>query len=215
LIEKFNNWRQIFTDGRPCRWIANPDGLATPSEGGTAIGCVESAGFNAKTWLAGSGTPIFCHGQVQTACRYGSDGSPVRERKGRGPPELTSTFFRSLEPLGASQRMALENVGADGVHDAAALIGLDQQTGAFVAPCDELEEQMRPAPLKGQITELVDDQQLGFGVLHEALGELAVRFCLRPARRSPPRFSCLVVVCRFKLRHYGQKTPSCSALDLR
>jgi hypothetical protein len=36
------------------------------------------------------------------------------------------------------------------------LIRRDQQAGAFVAPCDELEEQMRPAPLKGQITELVD-----------------------------------------------------------
>jgi hypothetical protein len=58
LIEEFNNWRQIFADGRPLP--ADPE----PAWFGYSIGTwdrdtfvVESAGFNDKTWLDGSGTP--------------------------------------------------------------------------------------------------------------------------------------------------------------
>jgi hypothetical protein len=58
LMEEFNNWRQIFADGRPLP--SNPE----PAWFGYSIGrwegdtfVVDSAGFNDKTWLDGTGTP--------------------------------------------------------------------------------------------------------------------------------------------------------------
>ena len=40
------------------------------------------------------------------------------------------------------------------------LVGGDQQAAAFVPAGDELEKEMGAAPLKRQVAELVDDQQL-------------------------------------------------------
>jgi hypothetical protein len=58
LIEEFNNWRQIFTDGRSLP--ADPE----PAWFGYSVGkwqgatfVVETAGFNDKTWIDGGGTP--------------------------------------------------------------------------------------------------------------------------------------------------------------
>ena len=58
LLEEFNNWRQIHTDGRPLPADMQPNFL------GYSVGrwerdtlVVSSAGFNDKTWLDGSGTP--------------------------------------------------------------------------------------------------------------------------------------------------------------
>ena len=47
------------------------------------------------------------------------------------------------------------------------LIRRNQQAAAFVAAGDELEEEMRAAPLKRQIPELVDDQELRLAEEHQ------------------------------------------------
>ena len=58
LIEEFNNWRQVFTDGRPLP--ADPE----PAWLGYSVGrwekddfVIETAGFNDKSWLDAGGTP--------------------------------------------------------------------------------------------------------------------------------------------------------------
>ena len=53
------------------------------------------------------------------------------------------------------------------------LVRGDQQAAAFVPAGDELEKEMGAAPFKGEIAELVDDQQLRLAVKHQAFGELA------------------------------------------
>ena len=58
LYEEFNNWRQIFTDGRPLpkdpqpAWLGYSVGSWT---GETFV--VETAGFNDRSWLDAGGTP--------------------------------------------------------------------------------------------------------------------------------------------------------------
>lgn len=49
-----------------------------------------------------------------------------------------------------------------------------QHGAALVAAADELEEQMRRIGLEGQIAELVDDQELGLGIVREPLLEPAL-----------------------------------------
>jgi len=58
LFEEFNNWRQVFTDGRPLP--ADPE----PAWLGYSVGrwekddfVIETAGFNDKSWLDAGGTP--------------------------------------------------------------------------------------------------------------------------------------------------------------
>ncbi len=58
LFEEFNNWRQVFTDGRPLPVDPEPAWL------GYSIGrwdkdefVIETAGFNDKSWLDAGGTP--------------------------------------------------------------------------------------------------------------------------------------------------------------
>jgi hypothetical protein len=58
LYEEFNNWRQIFTDGRPLPKDPQPAWL------GYSVGSwdremfvIETAGFNDKSWLDAGGTP--------------------------------------------------------------------------------------------------------------------------------------------------------------
>jgi hypothetical protein len=58
LYEEFNNWRQIFTDGRPLPTDPQPAwlGYSVGSwDGDTFV--VETAGFNDKSWLDAGGTP--------------------------------------------------------------------------------------------------------------------------------------------------------------
>jgi hypothetical protein len=58
LYEEFNNWRQIFTDGRPLPKDPQPAwlGYSVGSwDGDTFV--VETAGFNDKSWLDAGGTP--------------------------------------------------------------------------------------------------------------------------------------------------------------
>jgi len=58
LLEEFNNWRQVFTDGRPLPREPVPSWLGYSVgkwEGDTFV--VQSVGFNEKTWLDGRGTP--------------------------------------------------------------------------------------------------------------------------------------------------------------
>jgi hypothetical protein len=58
LYEEFNNWRQIFTDGRPLPKDPQPAwlGYSVGSwEGETFV--VQTAGFNDKSWLDAGGTP--------------------------------------------------------------------------------------------------------------------------------------------------------------
>ena len=58
LIEEFNNWRQIFTDGRPLPSDPQPSWFGYSIgrwQGDTFI--VETSGFNDRTWLDGRGTP--------------------------------------------------------------------------------------------------------------------------------------------------------------
>ena len=58
LYEEFNNWRQVFTDGRALPHDPNPTWLGYSVghwEGDTFV--VESAGFNDKSWLDANGTP--------------------------------------------------------------------------------------------------------------------------------------------------------------
>jgi len=58
LIEEFNNWRQIFTDGRPLPTTPEPAwfGYSVGRWEGDAL-VVETSGFNDKTWIDGGGTP--------------------------------------------------------------------------------------------------------------------------------------------------------------
>jgi hypothetical protein len=53
-------------------------------------------------------------------------------------------------------------------------IGRDQNAAPFVTAADQLEEQMRRFRLEREITQLVDDQQLGLGEVGDPLVELAV-----------------------------------------
>lgn len=58
LYEEFNNWRQIFTDGRPLPRDPQPAwlGYSVGSwDGDTFV--IETAGFNDKSWLDAGGTP--------------------------------------------------------------------------------------------------------------------------------------------------------------
>ena len=58
LIEEFNNWRQIFSDGRPLPVDPQPAWFGYSIgrwEGDTFV--VETSGFNDKTWLDSGGTP--------------------------------------------------------------------------------------------------------------------------------------------------------------
>jgi hypothetical protein len=58
LFEEFNNWRQVFTDGRPLPVDPQPAWLGYSVgrwEGDTFV--VESSGFNDKAWLDAGGTP--------------------------------------------------------------------------------------------------------------------------------------------------------------
>jgi hypothetical protein len=58
LLEEFNNWRQIFTDGRAVPTDPQPAwfGYSVGKwEGETLV--VETSGFNDRTWLDGLGTP--------------------------------------------------------------------------------------------------------------------------------------------------------------
>ena len=58
LFEEFNNWRQVFTDGRPLPVDPQPAWL------GYSVGrwevetfVIETAGFNDRSWLDAGGTP--------------------------------------------------------------------------------------------------------------------------------------------------------------
>ena len=53
------------------------------------------------------------------------------------------------------------------------MVGGDKHRAALVPTRDELEEQVRAAPLERQVAEFVDDQQLGLGEEGELVGELA------------------------------------------
>jgi hypothetical protein len=58
LYEEFNNWRQVFTDGRPLPKDPQPAWLGYSVgawEGDTFV--VRTAGFNDKSWLDAGGTP--------------------------------------------------------------------------------------------------------------------------------------------------------------
>ena len=58
LYEEFNNWRQIFTDGRPLPRDPQPAwlGYSVGSwDGDTFV--VQTAGFNDRSWLDAGGTP--------------------------------------------------------------------------------------------------------------------------------------------------------------
>jgi hypothetical protein len=58
LYEEFNNWRQVFTDGRPPPRDPQPAwlGYSVGSWNGDVF-VVETAGFNDKSWLDAGGTP--------------------------------------------------------------------------------------------------------------------------------------------------------------
>ena len=58
LFEEFNNWRQVFTDGRPLPDDPQPAWLGYSVgrwDGDTFV--IDSAGFNDKSWLDAGGTP--------------------------------------------------------------------------------------------------------------------------------------------------------------
>ena len=58
LYEEFNNWRQVFTDGRTLPVDPQPAWLGYSVgrwDGDTFV--IETAGFNDKSWLDASGTP--------------------------------------------------------------------------------------------------------------------------------------------------------------
>ena len=67
------------------------------------------------------------------------------------------------------------------------LVGRDEQAAALVATGDELEEEMRAAPLERQVAELVDDEQLRLCEEARALGELALGLGLRERREERRR----------------------------
>jgi len=58
LYEEFNNWRQIFTDGRPLPKDPQPAwlGYSVGSWNGETF-VIETAGFNDRSWLDAGGTP--------------------------------------------------------------------------------------------------------------------------------------------------------------
>jgi hypothetical protein len=58
LYEEFNNWRQIFTDGRPLPNDPQPAwlGYSVGSWNGETF-VIETAGFNDRSWLDAGGTP--------------------------------------------------------------------------------------------------------------------------------------------------------------
>jgi hypothetical protein len=58
LYEEFNNWRQVFTDGRPLPKDPQPAwlGYSVGSWDGETL-VIETAGFNDKSWLDAGGTP--------------------------------------------------------------------------------------------------------------------------------------------------------------
>ena len=58
LYEEFNNWRQVFTDGRPLPNDPQPAwlGYSVGSWDGETF-VIETAGFNDRSWLDGGGTP--------------------------------------------------------------------------------------------------------------------------------------------------------------
>jgi hypothetical protein len=58
LYEEFNNWRQIFTDGRPLPTDPQPAwlGYSVGSWDGETF-VVDTTGFNDKSWLDAGGTP--------------------------------------------------------------------------------------------------------------------------------------------------------------
>ena len=58
LYEEFNNWRQVFTDGRALPEDPNPAWLGYSVgrwDGDTFV--IDSSGFNDKSWLDATGTP--------------------------------------------------------------------------------------------------------------------------------------------------------------
>jgi hypothetical protein len=58
LYEEFNNWRQVFTDGRALPIEPQPAWLGYSIgswDGDTFV--IETAGFNDKSWLDAGGTP--------------------------------------------------------------------------------------------------------------------------------------------------------------
>ena len=58
LFEEFNNWRQVFTDGRPLPVDPQPAWLGYSIgrwDGDTFV--IETAGFNDKSWLDATGMP--------------------------------------------------------------------------------------------------------------------------------------------------------------
>lgn len=58
LFEEFNNWRQVFSDGRPLPVDPQPAWLGYSIgrwDGDTFV--IETAGFNDKSWLDAGGTP--------------------------------------------------------------------------------------------------------------------------------------------------------------
>src|SRR5918993_3428147 len=58
LYEEFNNWRQVFTDGRPLPVDPQPAWLGYSVgrwDGDTFV--IETAGFNDKSWLDAGGAP--------------------------------------------------------------------------------------------------------------------------------------------------------------
>ena len=58
LYEEFNNWRQVFTDGRPLPKDPQPAwlGYSVGSWDGETF-VIETAGFNDRSWLDAGGTP--------------------------------------------------------------------------------------------------------------------------------------------------------------
>lgn len=55
------------------------------------------------------------------------------------------------------------------------LIGGDQQAAPLIAAGDELKKEMRAAPFKRQVAELVDDEELRFAVKQQPIGQLPLR----------------------------------------
>jgi hypothetical protein len=81
--------------------------------------------------------------------------------------------------------MARHRITEHGAPLADRAVAGEEQTAALVAARDELEEEMGGIGLKGQIAELVDDQQLRFGEEAEPLLEpvLGVRLGERGHQR--------------------------------
>src|SRR5262245_24910844 len=65
------------------------------------------------------------------------------------------------------------------------LVRGDEQAAPFVAARDELEKEVGAPPFKGQVPELLDDQQFRLAVKHQALGELAFGLGSRQGGEQP------------------------------